>query len=312
MTRSSSGFVAKTISKKQGHRYASNESGYSVNACWLAAFNLMKPMYRNHLSPPIFPYPWASDWGEDQYGLWMAFTYQNVRHAFRWIPPGIFWMGSDENEDGRFYWEDQHSVMLRKGFWLAETTVTQALWQAVMNEDPSRFTGEKRPVEKVSWDDCKTFIDHFNQLHPELKVRLPWEAEWEYACRAGTKTPFNFEGKLILGKINYNGHWNEFEFTKQAKQETADIKSCPCNDWGLYEMHGNVWEWCEDVWQENLGKEPVIDPWQDQSQPKAGARRVIRGGSWISSGRVCRSAFRDRHQPDDRDNNLGLRLALGH
>jgi formylglycine-generating enzyme required for sulfatase activity len=267
-------------------------------------------MYRNHLSPLVFPYPWASDWGEDQYGLWIALTYNEVRHAFRWIPLGRFSMGSHTSEKDRYDWEDQHQITLSRGFWLAETTVTQALWQAVMNQNPSHFKGGQRPVEQISWEDAKDFIDQFNTIHPELQVRLPWEAEWEYACRAGTKTAFNFSDQLSLEKVNYNGHWDKFDFTKAAKQETANVKSNSCNDWGLYEMHGNVWEWCEDVWQHNLGKESIVDPWNEQSL--AGAGRVIRGGSWDGNGRGVRSAIRGRGRPDGRDDDLGFRLALGH
>ena len=269
-------------------------------------------MYRNHLSPPVFPYTWASDWGEDQYGLWMALICKDVRHVFRWILPGHFMMGSATNEKGRYDDEDQHLVTVSRGFWLAETTVTQALWQAVMKQNPSHFKGEQRPVEQVSWEDSQAFIDQLNQLYPDLNVRLPWEAEWEYACRAGNNSVFNFGDELNLDKVNYNGHWDQLEFTDHAKQETAEVKSYSCNDWGLHEMHGNVWEWCEDVWQHNLGKESVADLWNKQSFVEAGAKRVVHGGSWSNFGRVVRSAFRFRHSPDVRLSILGFRLALGH
>lgn len=269
--------------------------------------------HRNPLSPPQFPYPWASEWGEDPYGLWQAFTYQGIRHAFRWIPPGSFMMGSPELEQGRFDDEDFHSVSLSQGFWLAETTVTQALWQAVLSENPSAFKGDNRPVENVSWDDVQVFIERLNQLHPDLHTRLPWEAEWEYACRAGSQTqrPFNFDGELTLAKVNYSGT-SEYsnEISKGALMETAEVKTYPCNDWGLYEMHGNIWEWCQDSWQRNLGKEAVRDPWQ-QPLDSDGAR-VVRGGSWYHYGRSVRSAFRDRNSPVDRNDFLGFRLALGH
>lgn len=212
--------------------------------------------YRNHLSPPVFPYPWASDWGEDRYGLWQAFTYKDVRHAFRWIQPGEFDMGSPETEAGRWDREDLHHVTIRQGFWLAETTVTQALWQTVMDDNPSNFKDKNRPVERVSWDDAQTFIAKLNQIHPDLTVRLPWETEWEYACRAGTQTPFHFGEKedLTLEKVNYSGEWDNFNL----EGETKDVKNYPCNAWGLYEMHGNVWEWCEDEWQDHLGKNDVL------------------------------------------------------
>ena len=273
--------------------------------------------YRNSLSPPVFPYPWASEWGEDRYGLWQAFTYQGIRHAFRWMPPGNFMMGSPEDELGRWEYEGLHSVTLSKGFWLGETTVTQALWQALMSANPSNFKGDNRPVETVSWDDIQGFIERLNQLHSELQTRLPWEAEWEYACRAGSQTPqtpFNFDGELTLDKVNYRGTWEykEGEWGEGALRETAVVKSYPCNAWGLYEMHGNVWEWCQDNWQENLGKEAVCDPWLRQQSLVPDSARVVRGGSWNSDGRNVRSAHRVRGTPGIRFYGLGFRLALGH
>ncbi|MDD5395255.1 MAG: formylglycine-generating enzyme family protein [Thiothrix sp.] len=272
--------------------------------------------YRNYLSPPVFPYAWASDWGEDQYGLWMAFTYYDVRHAFRWIEPGTFMMGSPETEKGRLDWEIQHQVTLSKGFWMAETPVTQALWQVVMGENPSNFKGEKRPVEQVSWNDAQAFITKLNQVHPDLNVCLPTEAQWEYACRAGTQTPFNFGDELTLDKVNYRGTWEWEGLDKWgdgAKQQTTDVTSYPSNAWGLYDMHGNVWEWCQDVWQEKLPASPVTDPegiaGGDQ---EAGVERVVRGGSWAYDGGGCRSAYRDRDGPDGRNDGSGFRLILGH
>ncbi len=221
-------------------------------------------------------------------------------------------MGSHENEKGRYGNEDRHQISLSKGFWLAETAVTQALWQVVMDKNPSQFEGENRPVENISWNDVRDFMGKFNQIHPNLTVRLPWEAEWEYACRAGTETPFNFDDELMLDKVNYNGYWDKWEFAEQAKKKTVVVKSYPCNRWGLYDMHGNVWEWCEDTWQEKLGREVVTDPWEGQEKPAAGAARVVRGGSWYNLGGDCRSAFRGGVGPDFRDDYLGFRLALGH
>ena len=268
-------------------------------------------MYRNHLSPPTFPYRWASDWGEDRRGLWVAFTYHDVRHAFRWIEPGTFMMGSPADEEGRMERETLHPVTLSKGFWLGETTVTQALWQTVMSNNPSRFKGDNCPVEQVSWHDTQTFIAKLNQVHPDLKVCLPTEAEWEYACRAGTQTPFSFGGKddLNLEKVNYSGKWDDWNF----EGTTKEVRTYPCNGWGLYEMHGNVWEWCEDVWQEKLPAEPVTDPQGVAGgDQEAGVMRVVRGGSWNDLGRRCRSACRYWYEPVDRDYGVGFRLVLGH
>ncbi|MGD0961436.1 MAG: formylglycine-generating enzyme family protein [Methylomonas sp.] len=270
--------------------------------------------HRNSFSPSQYPSPWASEWGEDRHGLWQAFTYQQVRHVFRWIPKGSFMMGSPVEpveEAGRFNDEDLHPVTISQGFWLAETTVTQALWQAVMYENPSHFMGANRPVEQVSWDDAQVFIERLNSLHPNLTTRLPWEAEWEYACRAGSQAAFNFDGELTLAKVNYRGTWEYLgNFAEGAFQQTAEVKTYPCNDWGLYEMHGNVWEWCQDSWQENLGKEAVCDPWS-LPQPR-GSARVVRGGSWDYNGGIVRSAIRRRLTPDVHLDCLGFRLALGH
>ena len=268
--------------------------------------------YRNHLSPPVFPYSWASEWGEDHDGLWVALVYKYVRVVFRWIEPGSFMMGSPETEESRDGDEDLHQVTLTQGFWLAETTVTQALWQVVMDKNPSEFQQgdtDDYPVETVSWDDAQNFITTLNRLHPDLTLRLPWEAEWEYACRAGTQTSFNLKGELSLDKVNYRGTWDDYEIWGEgARQKTAKVKSYPCNAWGLYEMHGNVWEWCQDSWQYDLGNEAVEDP-----KPEGvGGLRVIRGGSWYDHGGRVRSAIRDRDTPDDQLSFVGFRLLLGH
>ncbi|WMP17924.1 formylglycine-generating enzyme family protein [Thiothrix lacustris] len=271
--------------------------------------------YRNHLSPPTFPYAWASDWGEDRYGLWQAFTYQDVRHAFRWIQPGTFQMGSPETEKERWEDEDLHHVTVMYGFWLAETTVTQALWQTVMDDNPSLFKGDNRPVDSVDWEDTQTFIIKLNHIHTDLKVRLPWEAEWEYACRAGTQTSFNFSEELSLERVNYSGKWDDAGDDNRAKNATTDVKTYACNNWGLYEMHGNTSEWCADEWQEFLGKEDaVFNLFQCKVRPNAetglGFTRVIRGGSWSSRGTNVRSAIRLGEDPRHTDSDIGFRLAL--
>ena len=281
----------------------------------LASNHAQNPeIYHTIGSPPVFPCPWASAWGEDRYGLWMALDYQGVRYVFRWIMPGSFWMGSPDDEKGRYDWEDRHKVTLSKGFWLGETTVIQALWKVVMGDDPSYFKGENLPVEKISWDDAQNFINQINNFHPALSVRLPWEAEWEYACRAGTETSFSFGNDVNLEQVNYRGIWElkADEWADGAKKATVAVKSHPSNDWGLYEMHGNVWEWCADQWQKNLGYETVVDPWMKQAEVEAGAERIFRGGSWHYGGGGVRSAIRSGGVPGGRDDDLGFRLALGH
>lgn len=282
----------------------------------LRHITFIKIMYINHLSPPIFPASWVSEFGEDRYGLWMAFSYKGVRQVLRWIQPGTFMMGSPEDEGGRYDDEDLHQVTLTQGFWLADTAVTQALWQGVMGNNPGNFKGDNRPVEKVSWNDVQEFIDKLNAIFKGLLddsiFRLPSEAQWEYACRAGTDTPFNFEGELTLEQVNYRGLW-EWESLDDwgdgALQKTVDVKSYPCNNWGLYEMHGNIWEWCRDGWQVNLGKQAVTDP--DKAVNPDNPSRVVRGGSCFHFGRFVRSAVRIRNRADFRDNDLGFRLSLG-
>ena len=258
--------------------------------------------------PEEFPESWASDWGEDEFGLWMAFTYKGVRQAFRWCEPGTFMIGSPVDEPEREsigYDETQHEVTLSKGFWIADTTVTQALWEAVMGETSSRFKGDSRPVEGISWKDAQAFIDKMNSLKLELKLSLPTEAQWEYACRADSTTPFCWGEQMDSTLVNFNGNdpYNNGR-KSEYREQTVEVKQLPCNDWGLHQMHGNVWEWCQD-WFANYSEQPVIDP----KGPDSGADRVLRGGSWFRSGRLCRSAYRDHFDPSRRYSYIGFRLA---
>jgi formylglycine-generating enzyme required for sulfatase activity len=257
--------------------------------------------------PSEFPTPWASDWGVDSYGLWMGLIVGGVRQAFRWIPPGRFLMGSPPDEVERLDNEAQHEVILSKGLWLAETTCAQALWEAVMGKNPSRFKGAERPVEQVSWEDAMTFIERLNAQVDDLNLRLPTEAEWEYACRAGTPTPFWFGGNITTEQVNYHGDYSYAGGEKgEYRAETMEVKALPCNGWGLYQMHGNVWEWCSD-WYGEYPEGPVTDP----VGPNTGEGRVLRGGSWDSDGGGARSARRSSGAPDDRSIFIGFRLARG-
>ena len=259
-------------------------------------------MTRIHTTfPAEFPEPWASDWGEDDYGIFMGFTYKGVRQLFRWIEPGTFLMGSPADEPERDTDETQHEVTLTKGFWLADTTVTQALWEAVMGENPSNFKGTNRPVENISWGNAQAFISKMNGMKAELRLCLPTEAQWEYACRAGTSTPFSFGEQISPEIVNYN-NGRKGEYRKQ----TVEVGSLPLNDWGLYEMHGNVWEWCQD-WYGKYPARPVVDPQGAASD----AEGVLRGGSWIIIGRHCRSAYRARSDPAARGDYRSFRLARG-
>jgi len=252
---------------------------------------------------------WADALGRDDWGLFADCRIQGICQRFRWLEPGGFMMGSPENEPGRYDDETLHKVTLSHGFWLADTTVTQELWQAVMGENPSGFKGEKRPVEQVSWQDARLFIEKLNKLVPGLDARLPWEAEWEYACRAGTTTPFSFGDMLTSEQVNFDGNYPYNNGPKSNyRGETVEVKSLPPNPWGLYEMHGNVLEWCQDWRQKDLGSAPVTDP----HGPKEGEDRVLRGGSWVNNGGNVRSAIRRRYPPGLRSGSIGFRLARGH
>lgn len=263
---------------------------------------------RNRLSPPFFPAPWAAEWGEDRYGLWQVLIYKEVRQLFRWLEPGTFMMGSTTNEHNRDDDEDYHKVTLTKGFWMADTTVTQNLWLAVMGGNPAQFQDDlQNPVEQVSWNDVQQFLSELNEKIPGMNALLPTEAQWEYGCRAGTTTPFSFGEDITTEEVNYDGN---FPYRGGAegvyRDTTVPVKSLPPNQWGLYEMHGNVWEWCSDTWERNLGLEHVIDP-----LTAGGGYRVVRGGSWDDRGYSVRSAFRDWLEPDGRLDDLGFRLSPG-
>jgi formylglycine-generating enzyme required for sulfatase activity len=225
---------------------------------------------------------------------------------FVWIPPGTFMMGSPKEEKERIDNETQHKVTLTKGFYMGVYTVTQEQWQGVMGNNPSNFKGEKNlPVEQVSWDDCQQFIKKLREKDKKA-YRLPTEAEWEYSCRAGTKTPFHFGETISTDQANYNGNFTYGTGKKGVyREKTTPVGSFPANAWGLHDMHGNVWQWCQDGYG-NYPQEDVVDP---QGAEK-GAFRVLRGGSWIFNPRYCRSAFRYRDGPGPRLNYCGLRVCF--
>jgi len=227
-----------------------------------------------------------------------------VTTRMRWIPPGRFLMGSPKDEVRRHADEQQHWVTLTRGFWLGETAVTQREWEAVMGENPSRFKGEQHPVDSVSWNDCAEFLKR-----APLELRLPTEAEWEYACRAGTQTPFSFGENITTDQVNYDGNSPYPGGAKgEYRRKTVPVRSLPPNEWGLYEMHGNTWEWCSDRYDNYPTKEQ-----RDPVGPETGIYRVLRGGSWLNCAWYCRSAQRLGTLPNYRWNDLGFRLlAEGH
>ena len=260
------------------------------------------------IKPPF----WASYWGEDEHGAWISLVYKDIEHSFRWIHPGEFWMGSANNEKDRLERETRHRVRISKGFWMAETTCTQALWQAVMGNNPSNFKGDDLPVDGVSYEDAQDFVKAINKLGGghTLYFRLPTEAEWEYCCRAGTETPFSFGETIDSEQVNFNGNYPYNNSKKsEYRQKTVAVRSLLCNEWGLYEMHGNLWEWCEDWYGKyETNDEISVDP----CGPNTGAVRVLRGGSWNFDAGDCRSASRGRNVPAYRSRVYGFRLVSGH
>jgi len=266
--------------------------------------------------PKLFPPRFASAWGDDRFGLWAEFTVEPdggepVVQRMRWIEPGTFTMGSPDDEPEREELEGPaHSVTISRGFWLADTACTQALWQAVTGRNPSHFTGsDQRPVEQVNWHDVQKFLKQLESLLPGCKADLPAEAEWEYACRAGTDTSFSFGKNVTPQQVNYDG---ERPYAGQknglSRQQTVPARSLPPNPWGLYEMHGNVLEWCADGMREYDGS-PQIDPTGLVTQAER-AHRAVRGGSWIDYAWRARSAYRHTSPPDLALYIVGFRLCL--
>ncbi len=252
----------------------------------------------------------VSDYGTDQYGAWCEFQIPRqygtgvVTQRMRWIPAGTFLMGSPQGERDRGSGETQHEVKLSHGFWLADTACTQELWEAVTGKTPSRFKGDRLPVEQVSYDEVIKFVRALEKHVPELAPALPTEAQWEYACRADTETPFSFGHTISTHQANFDGNYPYGDSRKgKYREETVDVKSLPSNAWGLYEMHGNVREWCSD-WFGEYSAEPQVDP----TGPVTGSDRVFRGGSWIDFARFVRSACRNWFDPGYRYSNLGFRL----
>lgn len=224
-----------------------------------------------------------------------------VEFPFRWCPPGTFIMGSPNSETGRCNKEIQRSVKVSKGFWMMETEITQKQWNAIMGNNPAFHKDENCPVEKISWRDCQAFCSQCSKMG--FKLQLPTEAQWEYACRAGSKTAYCWGSALNGDRANCNGN-NPCGTKVKGKciGKTVVVSSYKSNAWGLYDMHGNVWEWCAD-------KYPV-KYLSDQSGYMSDSDRVCRGGSWISSASECRSATRINGKSTARFLDLGARFII--
>jgi formylglycine-generating enzyme required for sulfatase activity len=238
-----------------------------------------------------------------------------------WIAAGTFMMGSPSSEVDRDNDETQHSVTISRGFYMGKSAVTQAEYQAVMTNNPSYFKGDNLPVEQVSWYDAVEYCNKRSAregLTPAYTVsgtnvtwnreadgyRLPTEAEWEYACRADTTTPFSTGNTITTDQANYDGNYPYNGNAKgTCRERTTAVGSFAANRWGLYDMHGNVWEWCWD-WYGAYSGGAQTDP----SGAASGADRVERGGSWGYDADYLRSASRYNGAPSDRNIDLGFRL----
>ncbi len=194
----------------------------------------------------------------------------------------------------------RHQVTISKGFQMGKFEVTQAQWEAVMGSNPSHNygVGDNNPVYYVSWNNCQSFVSKLNELDSGYTYRLPTEAEWEYACRAGSTTVYSYGNDS--GQLGQYAWYND-----NSNSKTHPVGEKKPNAWGLYDMHGNVWEWCQD-WYD--GDYYDNSPGTDPQGPNSGSYRVIRGGSWNNDAGYCRSAFRYGINPDNVYGDFGLRL----
>ena len=245
-----------------------------------------------------------------------------------WIPPGRFWMGSPETElDRREDEGPQHLVQLQ-GFFMGQTPITQAQWRAVaqweplegeleLQVSPSHFSKEadsdQRPVEQVSWLDAMEFCRRLSQRTGQ-HYTLPSEAQWEYACRAGTITPFSFGDTITTELANYDGNATYGNGPKgKNRKQTTPVGTFPANAWGVQDLYGNVLEWCLDDWHGTYEGAPVdgrawVDRAEGKSSKSSKKSKLLRGGSWLNNPRNCRSAYRNLGLPVNANNYVGFRV----
>jgi uncharacterized protein (TIGR02996 family) len=229
-----------------------------------------------------------------------------VEMVFTVIPPGSFLMGSPEDEEERNADERQHRVTLTRGFYLGVHQVTRVQWHAVMSRGRRRLKGDPhRPTEGVSWDDCLEFCRALGEQTGQ-RFRLPTEAEWEYACRAGTTTPFFLGDTISPDQASYDGKRTYGNGRKGvSRRRSTAVGSFPPNAWGLFDLHGNLWEWCHDLYgpYSSAGT-------RDPQGGRSGTARVLRGGCWYNGPENCRSANRFRDEPRFRQDFRGCRVCL--
>ncbi len=229
-----------------------------------------------------------------------SIVFGNNRYKMVYVSGGSFNMGatSEQGSDAHDSEKPAHRVSV-SSYYIGQTEVTQALWQAVMGNNPSNWKGDNLPVECVSWNDCQTFIEKLNSLTGRT-FRLPTEAEWEFASRGGNNSRgYKYSGSNYLGDVAW--------YTENSNSKTHAVATKQANELGIYDMSGNVYEWCSDWYDSNYYKN------SDSNNPRGaytGSGRVFRGGRWYSLARYCRVSYRGYGTPDDRGNYLGLRLVL--
>ena len=239
-----------------------------------------------------------------------------VKLTLMLIPADEFLMGAPEDEPGSQGNERPQHLVEVPQFLMGRYPITQAQWRVVggypqierkLNPDPSVFKGDHRPVENVSWEDAQEFCERL-LAQTGKNYRLPSEAQWEYGCRAGTKTPFHYGEMSTTELANYDGTRTYNNGPKgEYRQQTTEVGMFPANEWGLYDMHGNVWEWCEDDWHSDYEGAPSDgSAWTESDRESA--RRLLRGGSWLSYPVNCGSACRNDGSRVDRSGNFGFRV----
>jgi formylglycine-generating enzyme required for sulfatase activity len=242
---------------------------------------------------------------------------------FCWCPPGKFLMGSPPDEPGRRPDEKQVEVTLTKGFWMGKYEVTQGEWKRVVGKLPGEFTaelpeGDDLPVGNVNYAEAEAFCTaltqlgrHSGEMPAGWESRLPTEAQWEYACRAGTTSATAFGDKLSSKQANFSGKPYNGTDVGPSLKRAAKVGSYPANAWGLHDMHGNTFEWCRDWYYPNLpgGVDPDLSSKKGASNRDGSFSRVRRGGAWTDDGWPCRSACRLRFEPERRYDHIGFRIA---
>ncbi len=264
----------------------------------------------------------SSGWDSaTQPGTRKTLTINGVEYAFRWAPPGTCVLGSPANETilcgpAATRAERFRNATFKRGFWVLETEVTQEMWESVMGSNPSYFSptgpgaeavagldASKFPVERVVWEDCQRFLEKLNEeadLPSGFKARLPFESEWEYVCRAGTQTPFSWGSRLNGDKANCKGDAGYGNYAPNEKgvylERSCEVRSYEPNPWGLYDMHGNVAEWCSDSYAVPSGNRADVSDKADPARPIDKKTRIVRGGSWGDAADDCRSAANSEYR----------------